>query len=246
MKDLRLKIFQLTGKSDVFAMKISEVAQVIVEDILTDDKGCVSDTFVNLMAKHLHKFYDLNKRVWCLFAEICMQRISLGAMPTYDIHCEKWTKNYAVPSNFLTYYKNPVDKIYDFTGLIKTPEMMTEACVDFLYEQGKHILKASSKPHMKEILFTLIDDMSDNGEYQTVLVADGIDKVGLMRFAQKTLYDNIHFEDIIEHISQKDIWYKHLPYIKKHWDLIKKREFATKIGMQGPLKRVRLYCKVFL
>ena len=243
MKDLNLRVFQLTGISDVFGLNAGKVAQVIIENILTDKDGYISDTFMELMADHLHKFYDKNKRAWALFAEICMQRISLGAMSSYEIQYDHMTENFAVPSNLFVFHASSKDKTYNFTKMVNVPAPLNDACLKFLLKQSEHILSTRLKKHMTDILFNLVNDLTNEPEYQKVIVTT--DRVLLSDVAQRCLYFHLPTEDVLKLIAQKDIWNKHIPFIQKKWTLIDHKDFAINIGMRGPFKKIRLYRKVF-
>lgn len=243
MKDLNLRVFQLTGNSDVFAMNADTVAQVIIENVLTDKDGYISDEFMELMAKHLHKFYNKNRRVWLLFAEICMQRISLGAMSTYKIPYVQKTENFSVPSNLFSFCSSSNDKVYNFTKMIKVPSPLNNACLNFLIRQSKYILASHLKKHMVDILFNLVNDLTTIPEHQKVIVT--ADRFFLSEFAKDTLYLSMPVDDMLKLIAEKDVWYKHIPFIQKKWPFMDHKNFAMKIGMRGPFKKLRLYRKVF-
>ena len=243
MKDLNLRVFQLTGNSNVFEMKIGDIAQLIIENILADKDGYISDEFMELMANHLHKFYNKSKRVWVLFAEICMQRISLGAMSAYNIPYDQKTESFSVPSNLFSFYPSSKDKVYNFTKMVKVPSPLNDACLSFLVRQSKYILVSHLRKHMTDILFNLVNDLTNEREHQNVIVT--ADRFFLLTIAKDYLYLCLPPNDILNLIAEKDIWYKHIPFIQRKWPFIDHRDFAIKIGMRGPFKKFRLYRKVF-
>lgn len=158
---------------------------------------------------------------------------------------------YAIPSNFKSWSKSyqevkKSDKVYNFADMIPKTDIINEECMNFLYKQGDHVFKHSKRSHMRDILAALIDDMTEFGEYNSILVAKDINRLMVLGFAQIVLYDNAPADFVLEHIANKEIWYKHMPYIKRNRHLINKRNFATKIGMRGIFKGTRLFCKVFL
>ena len=254
MKDLKLQLFQITKNSTVFEMKAREVAQLIIEHVLVDENGGISDSFMELMAYHLHKFKDVNHYVWKLFAEIAMQRISIGAMQGCGIKHADWTNNYGVPSSFsVDISKNPhkgkvsfkPEKVYNFTSMVKPQTPLNKACVTFLSMQGRSILCNSTKNHMRDILFALINDLADSGSYKTILVEDNVCKIELITYAKTVLYSTLPKDIILEEIAKKDIWYHHLSFIKDNWLIIDKKAFVKAAEIRGPFKVVRLFLKTF-
>ena len=240
MKDLNLQIFRITQNAKVFGMNSKEITQIIIEKVLTNEKGLVSDKFMNLMADHLHKFYDRYLEAWILFSEIAMQRISVGTMPEANIKHSDITQNYFLP-NYFNHKKG--GRNYNFTEMVETQTSFNDACFNFLLKQGNFLLQKSSR-QMADILFFIINNHDDDGKYQSFTIDNNIDHIKLINFAKKTLYDNLPVKLVIENIANENVWNKHIHYIRKNWRYIDKQEFAEAIGIEGPFKKLKLFFKV--
>ena len=241
MKDLNLDLFRITQDPRVFGLNSKKITQIIIERVVRDKNGLISDEFMNLMAKHLHKFHDRYFDAWVLFSEIAMQRISLGSMPNANIKHSDITLNYFLPNYF---NKKERGKAYNFTKMAETPTPFNDACLNFLLKQGIFILNEPSH-QMKEILFFIINDhIDEEGKYQSFIIDKNINHITLINFAKKSLYDYLPVNVVIDHIANKNIWHKHLPYIQENWHFIDKTKFAKAIGLKVPFKKTRLFLKI--
>jgi predicted NACHT family NTPase len=91
----------------------------------------------------------------------------------------------------------------------------------------------------KEVIIDILENLSDD---ELRLFLEHL--VNNNDFAKESLYDYLPVNVVIDHIANKNIWHKHLPYIQENWHFIDKTKFAKAIGLKGPFKKTRLFLKI--
>lgn len=255
MVDLRVKLFQIVKDDRIFGMSPKELALVIAEKVTFNSDGKISDEFMELMSDYLDRFYAYNYHTWKVFAKIAMIRISSG-MGLYGLHYGddfahltsvniEWGLFERIMRN---HYNNcdPVsisrlrkqfnelqqNRTLDFSALIESNDLFNRACADFLLKQGAFVLQHDIDNHMQNILMFLINDYWNNGYFLSTLATSDFDADALYNHAKNSVYQFCKFEDVIKSIKNKELAKKHADYLKRHWDLINYKEFASAIGVK--------------
>ena len=250
MIDVRLRLFKMLGDQRILNMSPKECALVVVNNLLADANGRVSNEFLNFMAEFLNRFYAQECATAPLLAHIAMARISCETMMFENEKQSSWInalKNdygYDFDDRCPSSYK----KILNFDSIISYPGLLNQACADFILKQGEFILSKggyTEKKHMKKILFTLVNDYAEDDLYESTFVVHSVDGKALSEFAKATLYRFCEFDELIGEIAQKNVYKKHLDFIRKNWHCINKKKFADAIGLKGLFKKLRLHNLIF-
>ena len=150
--------------------------------------------------------------------------------------------------NFVIICPTRFQKMLNSKDIISYPGLFNEACANFILKQGSFLLTCgcpSMEEHVKDVLFNLVNDLNENNIYETTFAVDGVDGKTLADFAKKNLYRFCSVEEVIENIAHKNIYQKHLEYLKKNWYSIDEKQFAEKIGLTGLFKKLRLRRLIF-
>ena len=250
MVDLRVKLFQIVKDNRIFEMTPKELALVIAEKVAFNSNGKISDEFMELMSDYLDRFYTYNYHTWKIFAKIAMIRISSG-MGLYGLHYgddftrlnqvnpewglfERIMRNQTCSDMYVLkkqFNELNQKRTLDFSNLLESNALFNKACADFLLKQGAFVLQHDIDSHMQNILMYCISDYFGNGYFLSTFATNDFDADALNNHAKNLIYQFCKFEDVVKSINNKELAKKHADYLKRHWDLINYKEFASAIGI---------------
>ena len=195
------------------------VNEVILPKMAGKGEKPIKEDLLNLMAIYSYSIQCEDLRLHEVLLEICLQRISNGA----------------VMHDYVDY--PPINPYREYSSMGRQKAGLTPAVVNFIVSNAMNaaVVSKALRSHALAILFGIIEDISPEGLARNgYKIPQSIDFIAVKEMRKKALslvMKHATWEELFDQLAREEIWEEHKMFLSEHYEKIDWDKFFLQTKM---------------